>query len=596
MEAYTPTPQLRILKILGSYLWPKDQPTMRMRVVASIITLLLGKLAAVWIPLFFKEALDLLSQPYQLAAIPIFLLVAYGSSRMISVGLVECKEFFFARVEFRAVRRIALTVFEHLHSLSLGFHLDRHTGGVSRILERGTSAIEAFLRFSTFNIIPTFIEVLLVVGTIGYFYGLFLAVICALSIVAYIWYTIAITQWRAKFLRRMNEENTHANNRAVDSLLNYETVKYFNNEAFEYQRYDATQERYENASVINKFGLAILNMGQGTILSISLTIMMLYAGNKVVHHQMTVGDFVLINTYLLQLYQPLGILGFAYREIKRAMVEMEQMFNILDKNPEVIDTPDAKPLKVENPSIIFDHINFSYNPDRQILQDVSFIVPAGKKVAIVGTTGSGKSTITRLLFRFYDAQRGNILIDGQDIQHVTQDSLRKVIGVVPQDTVLFNDTIHYNIQYGNPTATQKDVIHAAKMANLHGFISKLPKGYDTMVGERGLKLSGGEKQRVAIARTLLKKPQIFIFDEATSALDIHTEKEIQANLNAVSKNHTTVMIAHRLSTIIDADEILVLEEGKIVEKGTHPQLLKKKGVYAAMWNRQHKSEKDKQDA
>lgn len=588
MEAYTAKPKLRVLRILASYLWPAQKPKMRIRVIISLGLMVLGKLAATWIPIFYKQALDALSNPQQLVGIPIFLLVMYGSSRMISIGFVESREFFFARVEQRAVRTIALKVFKHLHSLGLAFHLDRHTGGVSRVLERGVGAIETFLRFTMFNILPTFIEIVLVIGTVTFLYGPIFGGICATSIGIYIWYTIAITAARARFVRKMNEENTNSNSRAVDSLLNYETVKYFSNEAFEYKRYDTVRERYENASVTNKFGLAILNIGQGIIISISLIVTLLVAVHHFMHHQLSLGDFVLIHTYLLQLYVPLNILGFAYREIKVAMIEMEQMFDILNKKPEVEDAPNATPLKIKNPSIVFDHINFSYNPDRQILKGVSFSVPAGKKVAIVGTTGSGKSTITRLLFRFYDPQKGNILIDGQNIHDVTQESLRKAIGVVPQDTVLFNDTIYYNIQYGNPQATHKDVIHAAKMANLHDFINKLPQGYDTLVGERGLKLSGGEKQRVAIARTILKKPAIFIFDEATSALDVHTEKEIQANLNAVSKNQTTVVIAHRLSTIIDADDIIVLEEGKIVEQGTHHQLLKKKKLYAAMWDRQSK--------
>jgi ATP-binding cassette, subfamily B, heavy metal transporter len=586
MEAYTAKPKLRVLKVLASYLWPKGQPVMRMRMVLALTVLVLGKLAAAWIPLFYKQALDTLSHPQQLVAIPVFLLVVYGSSRMISFGLVESREFFFARLEQRAVRTIALRVFTHLHSLGLAFHLDRHTGGVSRILERGIAAIETFLRFSTFHIVPTFIEILLVIGTITYLYGPVLTSICVISIGSYVWFTIAVTEFRAKYVRKMNEENTNSNSRAVDSLLNYETVKYFNNEEFEYQRYDKTREFYENAAVTNTFGLAFLNIGQGIIVSLSLITTLLFAANRLMANEITIGDFVLIHTYLLQLYQPLNILGFAYREIKRAMVEMEQMFDILNKKPEIEDAPNATPLKIKNPSIAFEHINFAYNPDRQILKDVSFTVPAGKKIAIVGTTGSGKSTITRLLFRFYDAQQGKVLIDGQNVYTVTQESLRKAIGVVPQDTVLFNDTIYYNIQYGNPEATKEDVLHAAKMANLHGFINKLPQGYETLVGERGLKLSGGEKQRVAIARTILKKPAIFIFDEATSALDVHTEKEIQANLNDISKNQTTVVIAHRLSTIIDADEIIVLEDGEIVEKGTHTQLLKKKKLYAAMWARQ----------
>jgi ABC-type transport system involved in Fe-S cluster assembly fused permease/ATPase subunit len=586
MEAYTTKPNLRILRLLGGYLWPKNQPKMAIRIVLALTVLVLGKLAAAWIPLFYKQALDVLSHPQQLVAIPVFLLVVYGCSRMISFGLVESREFFFARVEQRAVRTISLRVFTHLHSLGLAFHLDRHTGGVSRILERGVAAIETFLRFSTFHILPTFIEILLVIGTITYLYGPILTGICVISIGSYVWFTIVVTEFRAKYVRKMNEENTNSNSRAVDSLLNYETVKYFNNEDFEYQRYDKTRELYENAAVTNTFGLAFLNIGQGIIVSLSVIATLLFAANRLMANEITIGDFVLIHTYLLQLYQPLNILGFAYREIKRAMVEMEQMFDLLDKKPEVIDTLNATALKIKNPSIIFEHINFAYDPDRQILKDVSFTVPAGNKVAIVGTTGSGKSTITRLLFRFYDPQKGRILIDGQDIQHVTQESLRKAIGVVPQDTVLFNDTIYYNIQYGNPQATKEDVFHAAKMANLHTFINKLPQGYETLVGERGLKLSGGEKQRVAIARTILKKPAIFIFDEATSALDVHTEKEIQANLNDISKNQTTLVIAHRLSTIIDADEIIVLEDGEIVEKGTHTQLLKKKKLYAAMWARQ----------
>ena len=597
-HSYTETPKPKVISFLFPYLWPEKNFSIKARVILSICAVLLSKIIAVWVPFFYKKAVDVFDEGHlQALSVPVFFLVAYGLSRGLSVSFLEIKESLFARVEHQAIRHIALKVFSHLHSLSLRFHLDRQTGSVTRALERGTKAIETFFRFSTFSLIPTALEILLVIGTVFYFYGWFLCLIIALSMVLYIYYTLKITQWRAKFLRHMNEADNESNDRSIESLINYETVKYFGNETHEHDRFNKAQKFYEEAAVKNKIGLSILNAGQGIIISISLIVTMLISGYQVTQHQLTLGDFVLLNTYLIQLFQPLMILGFAYREIKRSLVEMENLFGLMDVPIEIQDAPDACPCTIQEGEIVFSNVSFSYNPDRQILKNISFTVPAGKKVAIVGPSGSGKSTIARLLYRFYDVNEGEILLDGKNIKKLTQKSLQATIGVVPQDVVLFNESIFYNILYGKPTASKEEVERSAQAANLSTFIKKkLPQGYDTIVGERGLKLSGGEKQRVAIARTLLKNPKIFLLDEATSSLDTHTEKEIQENLNKISKNHTTLVIAHRLSTIVDADQIIVLEHGEIIEKGTHTDLLKKKGSYYNLWTKQSQKDESYQNA
>ena len=596
-KSYVTKPKIGVLKFLFPYLWPKGEFSIRVRLMVSIAAVLASKLVAVGVPYFYKQAVDSLgSTDLQAIALPIVFLVAYGLSRGLSVGLMELKEGLFARVEQNIIRKVALKVFAHLHALSLRFHLDRKTGSVTRSLERGTKAIETFFRFSTFHLVPTTLEIILVVGAVFYFYGWFFATLLSISMVAYIYYTLKITHWRATFLRSMNEADNVSNDRSIESLINYETVKYFGNEDHEYNRYDKTQKAYEEAAVKNKVGLAILNSGQGVIVSLSLIAIMLISGHKVIQHELTLGDFVLLNTYLMQLFQPLGVLGFAYREVRRSMVEMEHLFGLLDVPVEIKDAEDACPYAIKKGEIIFENVDFHYNENRQILQNVSFRVPAGKKVAIVGSTGSGKSTIGRLLYRFYDVTGGAVKIDGVDLRQVTQRSLQKTIGVVPQDMVLFNESIFYNILYGRPSASKEEVYQAARMANLEPLINRLPEGYETEVGERGLKLSGGEKQRVAIARTILKQPKIFLLDEATSSLDTRTEKEIQNNLNAISRNHTTLVIAHRLSTIVDADEIIVLDQGEIVERGKHDDLLKQRGSYYHMWKKQsqvaHGTEKE----
>jgi ABC-type transport system involved in Fe-S cluster assembly fused permease/ATPase subunit len=585
--SYTDKADTKVVKFLFPYLWPKGEGKIKTRVVISILAVILSKIAAVWVPFFYKKAVDIFDQANtQLIVVPVFFLIAYGFSRGLSISLLEIKEAVFARVEQQVIRKVALKVFAHLHALSLRFHLDRKTGSVTRSLERGTKAIETFFRFSTFSLIPTALEILLVVFTVLYFYGWIFCVLIASSMFLYIYYTLKITGWRATFLRHMNEADNKSNDRSIESLINYETVKYFGNETYEYTLYDQAQKAYENAAVKNKIGLAILNSGQGLIISLGLIVTMLISGHKVANHELTLGDFVLLNTYLIQLFQPLLILGFAYREIKRSLVEMEHLFGILNVQIDIQDAPDAVDFSLIKGEIVFNQVSFSYNPDRQILKNVSFTVPAGKKVAIVGASGAGKSTIGRLLYRFYDVTEGSILLDGVDIKAMTQKSLRTHIGVVPQDTVLFNENIFYNILYGRPTASKEEVEKAAAMANLTPFIEKLPDGYKTTVGERGLKLSGGEKQRVAIARALLKHPKIFLLDEATSSLDTRTEKQIQDNLNRISKDHTTLAIAHRLSTIVDAHNIIVLENGEIVEQGTHKALLEKKGCYYHMWQKQ----------
>ena len=566
---------------------------MRARVVLALAFLVLSKIAIVYVPIFYKKAVDALTLADSdiVLVVPVGIIVAYGLARVASLGFSEARDAIFARVGQRAVRTVALEVFRHLHQLSLRFHLDRQTGGLSRIIERGIRAIELLLRISLFNLIPTVIELTLVFGILWYMLDLVIACITLATVIIYITYTMIVTEWRIRFRRRMNEADTSANTRAIDSLLNYETVKYFGTEKHEAGRYDERLENYEDAAVKSNVSLAALNFGQATIVSIGLTLIMLISAGGIVSRTMTIGDFVLANTYLMQLYQPLNLFGFVYREIKQALIDIEQMFQILAVGADIVDKSGAEKLIIERADIRFEGVDFAYDERRPILKGVDLSVPQGHKVAVVGPSGAGKSTLARLLYRFYDVDLGRVMIDGQDVRDVTQESLRAAIGIVPQDTVLFNDTISYNIGYGRLGATRDEVEDAARMAHIHDFIASLPDGYDTMVGERGLKLSGGEKQRVAIARTVLKNPKILIFDEATSALDTHTERAIQANLNDLAKGRTTLVIAHRLSTVIDADEILVLEANGIVEQGSHAELVEKGGVYAGMWRRQQEQVK-----
>ena len=580
---------LRTLITLLPYLWPEGEAGLRFRVVASLSLLVVAKAVNVLVPIAFARAVDALA-PQQgagaMLAIPIALVLAYGLMRLTASGLNELRDAIFAKVQARASRRIGLRVFQHLHALSLRFHPDRQTGGLSRVLERGTRGIIFVLDFLLFNIIPTIFEILLVSVILWWMFEISFSLIVLVTIGVYITFTLMFTNWRLRFRRAMNEQDTEANNRAVDSLLNYETVKYFGNEAHEARRYDSSLERYERAYVRSEISLNGLNFGQQSIIAFGLTAVMMLAAGRVTGGTMSVGDFVLVNTYMIQLSLPLNILGFAYREIKQGLTDMEAMFRLLGEGAEVADKPGAPPLKVTEGTIAFQDVRFGYRPDRTILKGVSFAVPAGGTLAIVGPTGAGKSTISRLLFRFYDANDGRVLIDGQDVRDVQQGSVRAAIGVVPQDTVLFNDTIRYNIAYGRPGATQDEIENAAKLAQVHDFVLRLPDGYDTRVGERGLKLSGGEKQRVAIARTLLKDPKLLILDEATSALDTRTEQEIQSALRDAARGRTTLVIAHRLSTVVDADEIIVLQEGLVAERGSHAALIAADGLYAAMWRRQ----------
>jgi len=578
------------IRSLLPFLWPEGEWGMRTRVLLAVAFLVASKVALVWVPLFYKDAVDALTgETEPLLVIPVAVIVSYGVARILSLAFSEARDAVFARVGQRAIRRIALLVFRHLHALSLRFHLERQTGGLSRIIERGTKAIETLLRFSLFNMVPTVIELVLVFGILWYMLDFAIAAVTLATVVIYIGYTLGVTEWRITFRRLMNDADNRANTKAVDSLLNYETVKYFGNEEHEAQRYDRSLARYEDASVKNYVSLAVLNVGQAAIISVGLTAVMLMSAAGIVDGTMTVGDFVLANTYLMQLYQPLNMFGFVYREIKQALIDIEQMFTLLGVPQEVVDAPGAPDLALAGGTVVFDDVHFGYDTRRPILKGVSFAIPAGHKVAVVGASGAGKSTLARLLYRFYEIDGGAVTIDGQDLRQVTQASLRRAIGIVPQDTVLFNDTIHYNIAYGRTDAAPAEIEEAARLARIHDFIRALPDGYQTTVGERGLKLSGGEKQRVAIARTILKDPQILIFDEATSALDTHTERAIQANLDEIARGRTTLVVAHRLSTVIDADEILVMEDGRIVERGRHGELLAQDDRYAAMWRRQQEA-------
>ncbi|MDZ4736076.1 MAG: ABC transporter ATP-binding protein/permease [Rhodospirillaceae bacterium] len=593
-EGGGPSDARRTLKTLLPFIWPKDAPGLRARVVIACICLVAAKIATVYVPILFKKLVDALTAgPADLAiVVPLGLLLAYGLARVISQGFNELRDGIFAKVVQRAVRQVATITFRHLHALSLRFHLERQTGGLSRIVDRGVKGIEFLLLFVVFNVLPTIIEILLVCGLLWSFYDFWFALVTFSTVAIYVVHTYIVTRWRLKIRRIMNDADGDANTKALDSLLNYETVKYFGNEEHEARRYDGAFAVYERAAVKNRTSLAALNIGQAFIIAVGVTTMMTMAAAGIRNGTMTVGDFVLVNAYLIQLYMPLNLLGMVYREIRQSLIDMEAMFKLLDVPPEVQDQPGAPALAVGPGEIRFEHVDFGYDPRRPILKDVSFVVPPGHKVAIVGPSGAGKSTISRLLFRFYDVTGGRVLIDAQDVRTVTQASLRDAIGIVPQDTVLFNDTVRYNIAYGKPGSPPDRIERAAQLAHIHDFIRSLPDGYETRVGERGLKLSGGEKQRVAIARTILKDPAILLFDEATSALDTRTEKDIQHNLAEVSQGRSTLMIAHRLSTVVDADEILVLEEGRIVERGRHADLLQRRGRYAEMWARQQANESE----
>jgi ATP-binding cassette, subfamily B, heavy metal transporter len=586
---------------LWPYIWPGDRADLKMRVVWSVVILLLAKLATLAVPFTFKWATDALtgadSAPVQASnwvlwviASPIIMTLGYGALRVLMGALTQWRDGIFARVAMHAVRKLAYLTFVHMHELSLRFHLERKTGGLTRVLERGRNGIETIVRMVILQLVPTIVEVSLLMAVLLWKFDWRYVLATLITVVIYMYYTYIATEWRIGIRRKMNDSDTEANTKAIDSLLNYETVKYFNAEQREAARYDRSMERYERASVQAYTSLAVLNTGQTIIFTAGLTATMVMCAFGVRSGHNTVGDFVMVNAMMIQLYQPLNFMGMVYREIKQAVIDIEKMFNVLARNPEIKDIAAAAPLVVTSGHVRFENVQFAYEPDRPILKGLTFEVPAGKTVAIVGPSGAGKSTISRLLFRLYDVSSGKILIDGQDIRNVTQDSLRASIGMVPQDTVLFNDTIRYNIRYGRWDATDSEVEEAARLAQIDGFIRMSPKGYETQVGERGLKLSGGEKQRVAIARTILKAPPILVLDEATSALDSHTEREIQDALERVSRNRTSLVIAHRLSTIVTADEIIVLDQGRIAERGTHGQLLATGGLYASMWNRQREAQ------
>ncbi len=585
---------LMTLVRLWPYMWPASRPDLKRRVMWAFGVLVAAKIVTVLVPYSYKWATDALTaKPVNgtvpvttLLTVPIMLVVAYGVGRILMNVFNNLRDALFARVGQHAVRNLAYITFVHMHELSLRFHLQRRTGGLQRVIERGVNGIETIVRFTILNTIPTFLEFAFAAGIIAWQFDWKYLVVVVATIIVYVWFTVKVSDWRIKIRRAMNESDQDAHSKAIDSLLNFETVKYFGNEKLEAARYDKSMARYEEAAVRIWTSIAWLNIGQIVIFSIGMTICMVMSAQAVMRGEQTLGDFVLINALLLQLSIPLNFIGMVYREIKQGLIDIEAMFDLLEVKPEIVDKPGAWPLAVAGAEVRFEDVHFHYDPDREILKGITFRVPAGKTVALVGPSGAGKSTISRLLFRFYDVSQGRITIDGQDIRDVTQESLRAAIGMVPQDTVLFNDTIAYNIRYGRPEATDADIVAAAATAQIAEFVEDLPQRYDTEVGERGLKLSGGEKQRVAIARTVLKGPPILILDEATSALDIHTEREIQAALDRVSADRTTLVIAHRLSTVVNADEILVIDDGRIVERGTHDSLLAQGALYASMWNRQ----------
>jgi ABC-type transport system involved in Fe-S cluster assembly fused permease/ATPase subunit len=596
------TGHLAVLNELFPYIWPADRPDLRRRVLLALGALVIAKAITLLVPVAYKQIVDLLTgqggagaaagntSMLGLAALPAMLIVAYGVGRVLMVLFAQFRDIWFTVVAQHAVRELANKTFRHLHQLSLRFHLERRTGGLSRVIERGVNGVDTVVRMAVLNSVPTAVELLMISGLVAYYFGWIYVVVVLLTVVLYVWFTFSASERRIEIRRDMNESDTEAHSKAVDSLLNYETVKYFGNEEHEARRFDSSMARYVNAAIRTYTSLGVLNTGQAVIFALGTVICMLLAARDVSQGVLTVGGFVMINAILMQLYIPLNFMGMVYREIKQGLIDIETMFALLNEPAEVVDRPGAKPLRVTNGEIKFENVSFAYDPERPILKHVSFEVPAGKMVAIVGPSGAGKSTISRILFRFYDISSGRVLIDGQNIKNVTQSSLRAALGMVPQDTVLFNDTIEYNIRYGRPDAPESEVREAARNAQIHDFIVTLPQGYDSLVGERGLKLSGGEKQRVAIARTILKSPPILMLDEATSALDSHTEKDIQDALDRVARDRTSLVIAHRLSTVVHADNIIVLDHGEIVEQGTHPELLAKGGLYASLWARQREAD------
>lgn len=595
------TGHVTVLRELLPYIWPANRPDLRWRVVFALGALVVAKVITLGVPIAYKAVVDVLTgeaspgeiagfSAVSLAAIPAMLIIAYGVGRVLMVVFAQFRDVWFTVVAQHAVRELAKRTFRHLHALSLRFHLERRTGGLNRVIERGITGVDTIVRMAVLNSIPTAVELVMICGLVAYYFGLIYVVVVFLTVAFYVTYTFWASERRILIRRDMNESDTEAHSKAVDSLLNYETVKYFGNEELEARRFDSSMARYEKAAIRTYTSLGVLNTGQAVIFTLGTVVCMLLAARDVTSGRLTIGDFVMINAILMQLYLPLNFMGMVYREIKQGLIDIETMFALLHEPSEIVDRPGAKPLRVTKGEIKFENVSFAYDPERPILKNVSFEVPAGKMVAIVGASGAGKSTISRILFRFYELYSGRVFIDGQNIRDVTQASLRAAIGMVPQDTVLFNDTIEYNIRYGKPDATQAEVREAARLAQIHEFIMTLPQGYDALVGERGLKLSGGEKQRVAIARTILKSPPILMLDEATSALDSHTEKDIQDALERVARERTSLVIAHRLSTVVHADNIIVLDHGEIVEQGTHLELLAKGGLYASLWARQREAD------